>query len=399
MTNGTVFIKKAKAKPFWFGNPVIYSGAIEKMDGSPAAGDLVEVRSHEGKRIGLGFYNPFSSYRVRLVWTIREGEPPDSLEALFVAQLSKSISYRKRLNLPSCVTTGYRAINSEGDGLSGLVVDVYDRTAVVVENALWVHVHRQTIESALRICLPQIERVVFRASRVAYAFEGIDHDAQAIQHKDFEGLEQWFLENNIWFTALVGRGQKTGFYLDQRDNRLLVQSISKGLLVLDAFCYTGAFGVYSALGGAKKVICIDSSTTAIEVANEHARRNGVHRTVTCKTGDALAFMKAERSSFDLIICDPAGLAPSAKDVEPAKRYYIKINETAMRALKKGGVLVTCCCSASVTREMFVEIIRDAGQRASRTVHILRISGAGLDHPINPSYPEGDYLKCVIAVCY
>jgi 23S rRNA G2069 N7-methylase RlmK/C1962 C5-methylase RlmI len=399
MMRGTVRIKRAKARPFWFGNPVVYSGAIEEVDGSPAGGDLVEVRSNEGKTIGLGFYNPFSSYRVRLVWSHRDGDPPRSIEALLKAQIEKCLSYRKRLCLPSPETTGYRAINSEGDGLSGLVVDVYDRIAVVVENALWVREHRQAIESALRTLLPKIETVVFQTSKIAYALEGVtDDEEKSVGHKEIEGQGQWFLENNIRFNAFVGRGQKTGFYLDQRDNRLFVQTLSKGLRVLDAFSYTGAFGVYSALGGAKEVVCVDSSTPAIEMAKEHARQNGVHTRMRFVTGDALDFMTGEKGSFDLVICDPAGLAPSVRHVDAARKYYLRINEAAMMALRKEGILVTCCCSAPVTRDVFMEIIRDAGQKADIKLHIVKTSGAGLDHPVNPSYPEGDYLKCIVAVC-
>lgn len=399
MTQGTVFIKRGKARPFWFGNPLVYSGAIEKIDGSPAGGGLVEVRSYEGKTIGFGFYNPFSSYRVRLVWSITDGDPPKSIEALLKAQMGKCLSYRKRFDLPSAQTTGYRAVNSEGDGLSGLVVDVYDATAVVVENALWVRQHRQAIENALRQLLPEIKTVFFQTSKIAYALEGVtDGDEKSAGHKGIAGQRQCFLENNIRFSAIVGRGQKTGFYLDQRDNRLFVQSLSNGLRVLDAFSYTGAFGVYSALGGAKEVVCIDTSAPAIDMAKEHAKENGVHKRMRFVTGDAIDFMKTEKEGFDLVICDPAGLAPSARHVDAARRYYLRINEAAMRALRKEGILVTCCCSGPVTRDVFIETVRDAGQKAERKLHIVKISGAGVDHPVNPSYPEGDYLKCIVAVC-
>jgi len=399
MTQGTVFIKRGKARPFWFGNPLVYSGAIEKIDGSPAGGGLVEVRSYEGKTIGFGFYNPFSSYRVRLVWSITDGEPPKSIEALLRAQMEKCLSYRKRFGLPSSRTTGYRAVNSEGDGLSGLVVDVYDATAVVVENALWVRQHRQAIENALRQLLPGIKTVFFQTSKIAYALEGVtDGDEKSAGQKEVAGQRQCFLENNIRFSAIVGRGQKTGFYLDQRDNRLFVQSLSNGLRVLDAFSYTGAFGVYSALGGAKEVVCIDTSAPAIDMAKEHAKENGVQTRMRFVTGDAIDFMKTEKEGFDLVICDPAGLAPSVRHVDAARRYYLRINEAAMRALRKEGILVTCCCSGPVTRDVFIETVRDAGQKAKRKLHIVKISGAGVDHPVNPSYPEGDYLKCIVAVC-
>ena len=386
-----VVLRKGKARPFWYGNPIVFSGSIEEVTGDPRPGDLVEVCDADGRILGHGFYNPSSSYRVRIVRMHRAHEPAPKVQAVLSTRLFQAWRMRAALGLPSPDTNCLRLVNSEGDGLSGLTVDLYDRTAVQVASAIWVQRYRSVIDENLQILVPGV-RTIHRVSSAVVQEEGLSEET-AVQG---EGPVE-VLEGGIRYLVDVTHGQKTGFYLDQRDNRALVRSLAAGRRVLDAFCFTGGFAISAARGGAKEVFGVDSSGPAIALARENAARNGCTQ-VHFEEGDAETALGAS-ASYDMVILDPPKLARSHKDLDAARNHYRRLNREAMIALSEGGILVTCSCSSAMRREDFLEVLRDAAREAHRRITVTHVRGAAPDHPINPSWMEGEYLKCVVAVVH
>lgn len=381
-----VRIGKSKARPFWHGNPIVFSGAIERVDGNPAPGDLVDVLDEMGRAIGQGFWNARSMYRVRLVRQEREEALPRDAARLIAARIEAAAALRRPYGLPSEATDAYRLVNSEGDGLSGLTVDRFGSVLVVQESALWTQIHRADVEQALDAIVPGAI-FVHRISNAIAREEGLGVPPGI----DSVGTRT-VRENGLAFVVTPDAGQKTGFFCDQRENRALVRRLSAGRTVLDAFCYSGGFALNAAAGGAANVLGVDSSAPAIETAVANATANGL--TATFQTRDALQVLESG-DAWDLVVCDPPKLARNRSDVPHAIERYRRLNRAALRSTRPGGVLVTCSCSSAVRRDMFVDVVRDAAAEAGRTVTLLEARGAGPDHPVRPAYPEGEYLKCLV----
>lgn len=387
MAETRIFIKKGRARPFWFGNPVVFSGAIERIDGEPKSMAWVDVLDTEGRLIGQGFYNPHSEYRVRILrfshWQECSNDPVGVIEW----SIAKAYAMRKGLGLPSEDTNCYRLINSEGDYLSGLTIDIYKDVAVIYGSALWVHEFKDMLETILKRVVKDVSHIIYTFSKRIALLEGLEYvEKTNVKETDVR-------ENGVRFIVSCGSGQKTGFYLDQRDNRALIRGLARGKRVLDAYCFTGGFAINAALGGAKEVLGIDTSTQAIERAWENA---GLAKLKNIRFVEADALKVLENTSgWDMIICDPPGLAKTRDDLEGALQLHKRINKAAISALNPQGILVTCSCSQSVTRDEFIETIRDAS--FGKNISIVSVSGAPCDHPINPAYPQGEYLKCVICM--
>lgn len=384
-----VRLKRGKARPFWHGNPIVFSGAIASEEGKPRPGDWVEVRDDEDRSVGHGFYNPASSYRVRLVRLAREERLPDSPEGVIKARLQSAAALRGDLGLPGDDTNSYRLVNSEGDGLSGLTVEVFGDVAVIQASALWVGSHRQAIEAGIRDVLGVETRMVHRVSASVARQEGMKADLPAES-----GESVTVRELGLTYRVEPWRGQKTGFYLDQRENRQRVRNLARNRRVLDLFCFQGAFSLNAAAGGATEVVGVDSSRPALDLAAQNAANNGAGQ-VRFELGDAIAFASSA-GTWDLVICDPPRLAGGRADLESAVPRYVRVNRAAIDAVAPGGFLVTCSCSSVVRRDLFLEIVRDAAAQAGRRASVLEVSGAGRDHPVHAAYPEGEYLKCVTA---
>lgn len=382
-----VRLVRGRARPFWHGNPVVFSGAIESVQGSPAAGDAVEVRDHDDRVIGWGFFNPASSYRVRIVRLAREATLPEDPPGLVLARVRAAANLRQSLGLPGPGIDAWRLLNSEGDGLSGVTVDVYGPVAVVQVSARWAQVHRTLIEAALRE-VQGPEEVVFRSVASVRREEGLEPDPPVAPGAPVE-----VMEHGIRYALDPRQGQKTGFYLDQRDNRDLVRTLASGRRVLDAYCFTGGFALNAAAGGATEVLGVDSSGPAIQAARRNAEANG--RVVEFREGDALAAMEASPGEWDLVVCDPPKLAAGRAELEAAFPRYLRVNRAAIAAVRPGGILVTCSCSGAVRRDPFLDLLRDAAALAGRTLTVTHVRGAAPDHPVHPAWPEGEYLKCVV----
>ncbi len=390
MTLPVVTLHRGRARPFWSGNPILFSGAVAEVTGDPGGGDLVEVCDRDGKPIGQGFFNPSSSYRVRLVRLQREEDLPLDPEGIITARIATAAALRKGLGLPTAATNAYRLVNSEGDYLSGLTVDLFDRTAVVMASALWVERYRDTVFSAIRSLVGVDTQLVYRVSNAVRREEAMSAAPEADPCDPVE-----ILEYDLRFAVDAQKGQKTGFYLDQRHNRLRVRHLAKDRSVLDLYCFSGGFGLNAMRGGARQVRCVDSSEPAIRLARDNAARNGFEG-ISFEVGDVVDVL-SQSERFDMVVCDPPKFAGTRHDLDAALTRYARLNHGAMLLLNPGGILVTCSCSGVVRRDDFIAVVRDAAAQAGRRVAIIGVHGAAPDHVLNPAYPEGEYLKCVIGV--
>ena len=407
------------------GSPIVYGGAIGKVEGEPEAGGVVDVVDGGGGLIGWGLFNPHSMYRVRLLATTeRELLAHRDVGSVVRHRLAAAAQLRRACGLPSSETTAYRLVNSEGDRLSGLTVDVFGGTAVAVTSALWLEQRREEVMAALRE-LPDVDEVVWRRSDGRLQQDGWQSEKRAedSEKRDHDaGSEQVEIrESGLKFLVAPALGQKSGYYCDQRDNRRLLAEVCKDRTVLDLFCYSGGFSIAAAAAGASKCVGVDSSAYALDLAKQNAALNGleceflqadVHRFLKAsKDGHAGQQQQQHKASssagkgdggglqeqYDVVVCDPPKLAPSVKDLSRATRKYRELNGGAMRATKPGGLLLSCSCSAAMTQSGgFVRMLHEAAQAEGRTLTILRTSGAAPDHVIHPGAPEGAYLTAVLA---
>lgn len=396
-----VTLAGGKARLFRQGNPLVFAGAVSRVAGKPAAGDVVDVVDGAGSFIGWGVFNPHSMYRVRL---LAHNEPElirhRDVDALLAYRIAAAAEVRRACCLPSERTTAYRLINGEGDRLSGLMVDVFGDTAVAVSSAIWLEKHSGAIRAALG-SLSEIRTVVWRrnAARLKQdGYELVEGVAEADADERAEAVQ--VKEHGLLYQVEPTAGQKSGFYCDQRDNRRMLAELCAGRRVLDLFCYSGGFAINAAAAGAAAVTGVDSSEGAISLARSNAELNGVADRCEFVKSDVLKYLRDEAApgSFDVIICDPPKLAPSVKDLPRATTKYKKFNRMALRALKPGGLVLSCTCSGAMAQSGgFVRMMQDAAQAEGRSLTLLREVGAANCHVVNPAYPESAYLQCALVM--
>ncbi|MED6114347.1 hypothetical protein PIB30_079427 [Stylosanthes scabra] len=399
-----VVLKKGKTQLFKDGNPMVYSGAVDRIIGRPPpkTGDIVLVADGTEKPIGWGLYNSVSMFCVRLMQLEVEATSDSScalnMEELLGKRINEAVELRRRLGLPSVHTNAYRLINSEGDRLSGLIVDVFGDVAVVASSAAWVEKYKSEIEACIRK-INYINHVNWRPSVDILKEDGVDLSLSKELHSSNCPERTKIMENGIVYTISL-KGQKTGFYADQRENRQFISSISDGQEVLDLCCYSGGFALNAVRGGAINVTGIDTSLPALDLAKENVALNNVDPgRISFFREDATEFMKdalLRDASWDIVILDPPKLAPTKKALHGASGMYRKLNSLAMQLTKRGGLLMTCSCSGAVTQSgTFLHILQGAAAMAGRKITVLRQAGAASDHPIDPSYPEGAYLTNIL----
>ncbi|KAL2483812.1 S-adenosyl-L-methionine-dependent methyltransferase superfamily protein [Forsythia ovata] len=399
-----VVLKKGKTQLFRDGSPMVYSGAVDRIVGRPPpkTGDIVLVADGTEKPIGWGLYNSVSMFCVRLMQLADEvaRDPSCALnvDKLIETRINAAFSLRERLDLPSANTNAYRLVNSEGDRLSGLIVDIFGDEAVVASSAAWVEKYKQLIKDCVGR-INNINNVTWRPSTEILKEEGLDFsDSAFVESSDSPRMVK-VLENGISYLISL-EGQKTGFYADQRQNRKLISSISEGQKILDIFCYTGGFALNAACGGALSVTGVDSSLPALEIANENIVLNGLDSgRISFLRQDATDFMKnaiSKGESWDIVILDPPKLAPRRKVLQSASGMYRNLNSLAMQITREGGLLMTCSCSGAMTQSgTFLRVLQGAAQMAGKKITVIRQAGAACDHPIDPSYPEGAYLSNIL----
>ena len=386
-SSGRVVLCRGKARPLWFGHPWVYANAVDRLDGEAAAGDIVSLVDHDGHFIGRGIFNPRSQIPVRLL--TRKDEAIDA--AFFLARLRDAQTLRTRLKLPNPDTTAYRLVNSEGDGLPGLVVDVFGDAAAVQVTTLGLALRREAIFDAVEATLSP--HTIYEVAAGSYA----DLEGFVAQNRVVRGEARSLvscLEDGLRFEAEPLVGQKTGMFLDQRPNRMRVgqlAGVGKGVRMLDCYAYAGGFGLQAARAGASEVTAVDSSPRAVARIEAHAAANGA--TVRAVEADAFRFLEtATPMSYDLVVVDPPKFARARKDLEAATKGYERLNALALTACASGALLVTCSCSQNVSAEDFERIIAAAAKQAHREVRIVETGGPGGDHPLPPAFSEGQYLK-------
>ncbi|XP_021901441.1 uncharacterized protein LOC110817288 [Carica papaya] len=399
-----VVLKKGKTQLFKDGSPMVYSGAVDRIISRPPpkTGDVVLVADGTEKPIGWGLYNSVSMFSVRLMQLEEEALKDPScalnIQKLIEKRIDAARELRKSLGLPSAYTNAYRLVNSEGDRLSGLIVDVFGDIAVIASSAAWVEKYRPEVEACIRK-INDINHVKWRPSFDILKEEGIDVSNFKEMLPSTCPERTKVMENGISY-AISLDGQKTGFYADQRENRHFISTISNGQRVLDVCCYSGGFALNAVRGGAMNVIGVDSSLAALELARENIVLNNMdQKKISFMREDAIEFMKSALSSneiWDIIILDPPKLAPRKKVLKNASGMYRNLNSLAMQLVKRGGLLMTCSCSGAMTQSgMFLGNLQSAAAMAGRKVTILRQTGAACDHPVDPSYPEGAYLSNIL----
>jgi 23S rRNA (cytosine1962-C5)-methyltransferase len=387
-----VVLKAQKARTFSSRHPWVLDKAVERIEGVASDGDEVDLVTHGGKFVARGLFNGQSRIRVRL-YTWDRNERLD--EAFWRRRLEAAIALRALIGYDDPHGAA-RLVFSEGDGLSGLVVDRYaDYLAVQITSLGIARRMEQIVPLLADLARPQ--GMVLRTEKGMNRAEGIELHDSHLWGRAPEGPVV-IAENGLRWQVDLLEGQKTGFYLDQRENRRAAAALVGGRRVLDMFCYTGGFSLAaSAWGGAAEVLAFDSSQKAVELARANARLNAVTN-VRFETGeafDALKSLFAAGARFGAVVLDPPKFARTRSAREEALRAYHWLNRTAIGLLEPGGILVTCSCSGLVTREDFLAVLVGAAQQAGRHVQILQQRGASPDHPVAVNCLESEYLKCFI----
>ena len=373
-------------------HPWIFSGAIESGPEGLQAGDTVTVTDYKDNILGTGFCESDSIAIKLLCFENRKID-----EWFFLDKLARAFEVRRTMGLAdSAVTNCYRLVHSEGDGLPGLIVDIYAHTAVVQAQTEGMALHLKEIVRALKL-LPDLKlEAIYNKSAEAMKRMG---KADAVEDGYLFGarLDEPVMENGSRFLVDWENGQKTGFFLDQRDNRELVRQLAKDKTVLNAFGYTGGFSVTALKGGAKRVVTVDASRKALETAEANQELNGFSKVDNpCITADMKEYIKEmSDSKFDLIILDPPAFAKRHQDRHRGLQGYRFINAEAIRQIEKGGLLFTFSCSQAVDKSTFQSIVTAAAIEAQRNVRILYQLSQPADHPINIFHPEGAYLKGLV----
>ncbi|HIU47553.1 MAG TPA: class I SAM-dependent rRNA methyltransferase [Candidatus Fimadaptatus faecigallinarum] len=387
-----IVLRKTREKRVQSGHPWIYQTEIERVDdpaGEIEPGDIVRVVNSKGVFVCKALYNPASMIALRVL-TVRD-EPTD--EAFFRRRIEAAWEYRKRL----CDVNSCRLIFGESDYLPALIVDKFADILVV---------------QLLCLGMDRLRDMIVRLLVDVVKPRGI-YERDDVPVREREGMKQltglmWgevpdrveMVENGIRFLVDVKHGQKTGFFLDQKENRAAIAPLCPGARVLDCFCHNGTFALNAAKYGAADVLGVDISEEALEVARENAALNGLDvRFEAHNVFDLLRQYQGEGRQFDLIVLDPPAFTKSRKMVESAKRGYKDINLRAMKLVRDGGYLVSCSCSQHVTPDMFVDILREAAYETRRRVRIIELRSQGRDHPVLLGSDETRYLKCVIMQVY
>ena len=380
-----IFLKKGREAPVLRGHPWIFSGAIEKVEGDGEDVAVADIFDSQKTWIARGFLNVKSQIRVRVVTWKKESID----RAFFSRRLSQALSARERYL--SATTNAYRLINGEGDFLPGLIVDRYDDFLVCQFFTAGMEMFKADIVEALNNLL-DVKGISERSEGKVRAEEGLEPAVGGLAGEIPPDTIS-ILENRNKFVVDIKRGQKTGFFLDQRDNRAFLSTLARGQRMLNCFSYSGAFSVYGFDGGAQSVITLDSSRPALELAERNLALNGFDRAEgELLKGDAFTYLKESDSNFDLIVLDPPSLAPRRSDINAATGAYKFLNLHALKRLEPGGILLTFSCSQHLTADLFQKVVFGAAVDAGRKVTILRKLGHPMDHPVSLHHPEGEYLK-------
>ena len=389
MSNPIITLKRGKEDSLNRFHPWVFSGAIATMPDNLEEGDIVDVVTHDGRHIGVGHYQ-VGSIMVRIL----DFGTTTIDQEFFATRLAEALKLRKALRLDREDNNAYRLVHGEGDFLPGLIVDIYGNTAVVQAHSPGMHFARTAIANAL-VALDgvDIKNVYYKSETT------LPYKAQLDPQNDYliGGFEtNVAIENGLKFHVDWLKGQKTGFFVDQRDNRSLLEHFARGRKVLNMFCYTGGFSVYSMRGGAELVHSVDSSAKAVDLVSKNMELNfpGDTRHQAFAV-DAFKYLDEMGENYDLVILDPPAFAKHRDALKQALRGYTKLNAKAMEKMPSGSILFTFSCSQAVNKDQFRTAIFSAAMQAGRKIRILHQLHQPADHPINIYHPEGEYLKGLV----
>jgi len=389
----SIQLKPKKEESLQRFHPWLFSGAIQRIDGNPAEGDLVEVLDTNRKFLAIGHYQ-IGSIAVRVVSF--ENIPVDN--DFWSNKIKKAYAMRVSLGLVAQERNNtFRLIHGEGDSLPGLIVDVYDDTAVMQAHSVGMHEIRQILAESIVKNVPQVKNVYYKSETTLPFNAPITPEDGYLIGKETTDLSA--IENGLKFHVDWLRGQKTGFFIDQRENRSLLEKYSSGKSVLNMFCYTGGFSVYALRGGAQLVHSVDSSAKAIDLTDKNVEANFPNDPRhTSYDEDAFKFLnnlEHNEQKYDLIILDPPAFAKHREAIRNALKGYKRLNAKAFEQIKPGGILFTFSCSQVITKDQFRLAVFSAAAESKRNVRILHQLSQPADHPINIYHPEGEYLKGLV----
>ena len=386
-----IILKPKKEESLKRFHPWVFSGAIASLDDNIVEGDVVEVYAHNNTFLGVGHFQ-IGTIAVRILSFVERKIDTD----FFVDRLQDAYQMRQAINLVRNDNNTYRLVHGEGDMLAGLIIDIYGGLAVVQAHSVGMHMSKLMIATALeRVLSTSIHHIYYKSEST------LPFKAPINPEDDFllggPDLDKVAIENNLKFQIDWEKGQKTGFFIDQRENRALVEAYSHNRSVLNMFCYTGGFSVYSLRGGAKSVVGVDSSAKAVMLADENVKLNfGDDKRYSSSSDDAFKFLKGiSNDVYDLIVLDPPAFAKHRGAVRNALQGYKKLNLAAFEKVAKGGLVFTFSCSQVISREQFRLAVFSAAAISGRRIKILHQLSQPADHPINIYHPEGEYLKGLV----
>ena len=393
-----VIVRNRRAQPFFGRHPWVFVGAVDRVQGMKSEdvppGSIAKLVNSDGRFIAWGLYNSTSRILVRL-YSWRLEQPLDA--AFWQAAIHEAVESRRAMFDLQSPNTGCRLIFSEADGLSGLTVDFYGGYLLVQFTSLAIFLHRAAILTALQKEVNP-KGIWLRTEKGMREAEGLDVVDGLLSGQD-PPRPLFVNEYGVTWGVDVQQGQKTGCYLDQRDNRLAASRYLKGAKVLDAFCFSGGFGITALkLGGAASVLGIDSSESALVMAKANAELNGVADRCQWQRDDvrpALEAMAGQGGVFDAVILDPPRMARTRGGMDRAIHGYVRLNQLGLQVLKPGGILVTCSCSGLVSRDEFQEMLAEVARQSGRDIQVLENHGQPADHPVRVTCPETEYLKVFI----
>jgi 23S rRNA (cytosine1962-C5)-methyltransferase len=379
-----IILKRGKEHSVLRGHPWIFSGAVHQAE-NIQPGDWAEVLDSKGEYLASGHVGN-GSIIVRILSQTQETPS----HTFWKNRLQSCFDLRKKLFGDFSITNAYRLVHGEGDGLPGLIIDIYGDCAVIQSHSHGMYHAQKAIAEALDEVYGGTLKTIFAKSRASMH----DPNADDLFLKG-ETPETVAIENHIQFKVNWVAGQKTGFFLDQRDNRQLLAQYSHGKTVLNTFCYTGGFSVYALKAGAAEVCSVDISEKAVQLAAENAALNGVAQNHLTVAADVPQYLKENQASYDIVVLDPPAFAKSLSKKHQAVMGYKRLNQLGIQTVKPGGLLFTFSCSQVIDDTLFANTVTAAGIEAGRSARILHRLGQGPDHPVNLFHPEGHYLKGLV----
>jgi 23S rRNA (cytosine1962-C5)-methyltransferase len=389
MSEKSVVLKPRKEQSLLRRHPWVFSGAIKRTEGQPVTGDLVVVRANKGRILGHGHFSSNTSIAVRML----AFEEAFDESTWWIEKLKNALDMRRSLGLFTEDNSICRLVHAEGDGMSGLIIDYYDRVAVVQTHSKGMHLNLDCIQEGLKQSLPELCCVYNKSAKVLRKAGVVDAEDGVV----FGEIPQdWNpVERGRKFHIDLEQGQKTGFFIDQRENRSLLGALAKDKRVLNVFSYTGGFSVSALQGDASYVASLDSSGRALELAEQAVSMNAFKGEHQCIEADALDYLKAGVADYDIVVLDPPAFAKSASARHAAVQGYKRINQRTLESIKPGGLLFTFSCSQAVDDRLFTHTVIAAAIQANRNVRILHRLHQPADHPVSAFHPEGAYLKGLV----